>query len=73
MYENLPEEALGIISDVLRTKKSEIANIGVLKQGMINRSFLYLHVEIKNISFAFPEKALAFLLIASRNLMFMKP
>lgn len=31
MYENLPEEALGIISDVLRTKKSEIANIGVLK------------------------------------------
>ncbi|MCF2601298.1 phosphotransferase family protein [Anaerovibrio lipolyticus] len=41
MYENLPEEALGIISDVLRTKKSEIANIGVLKQGMTNRSFIF--------------------------------
>ena len=41
MYENLPEEALGIIRDVLRVKKSEIANIEVLKQGMTNRSFLF--------------------------------
>ena len=41
MYENLPEEALGIIRDVLMVKKSEIANIEVLKQGMTNRSFMF--------------------------------
>lgn len=41
MYENLPEEALGIIRDVLRVKKSEIDHIEVLKQGMTNRSFMF--------------------------------
>lgn len=41
MYENLPEEALGIIRDLLMVKKSEIANIEVLKQGMTNRSFMF--------------------------------
>ena len=41
MYENLPEEALGIIRDVLRVKKSEITNIEIYKQGMTNRSFLF--------------------------------
>ena len=41
MYENLPEEALDIIRDVLRVKKSEITNIEILKQGMTNRSFLF--------------------------------
>ena len=41
MYENLPEEALDIIRDVLRLKKSEITNIEILKQGMTNRSFLF--------------------------------
>lgn len=41
MYENLPEEALDIIRDVLRVKKSEITNIEILKQGMTNRSFVF--------------------------------
>ena len=41
MYENLPDEALCIISDVLRAKKNEITHIEVLKQGMTNRSFLF--------------------------------
>lgn len=72
MYENLPEEALDIIRDVLRVKKSEITNIEILKQGMTNRSFLFT-CRKKNLLFASPEKAPAFLLIASRNLMFMKP
>ena len=41
MYENLPEEALSIISDALRAKKNEITHIEVLKQGMTNCSFMF--------------------------------
>lgn len=41
MHENLHKEVFGVITDTLKAKKSEIANIEALKQGMTNRSFLF--------------------------------
>ena len=41
MHENLHKEVFCVITDTLKVKKSEIAHIEVLKQGMTNRSFLF--------------------------------
>ena len=41
MHENLQKEVFCVITDTLKVKKSEIAHIEVLKQGMTNRSFLF--------------------------------
>lgn len=72
MYENLPEEALGIISNVLRVKKSEITNIEVLKQGMTNRSFMFT-CQNKKFIIRIPGEGTGFLINRPLSLMFMKP